>query len=338
MEFLRSLYNDDLNNEGDVNIVGSIFQRSRILRELEPDTYKLTFDEWVAQRKQRMIERSEDILAAYANADRFTALKKAYQAGGVLPFVGAGMSMPSGYPDWTSYLWSVQAESHLAEGALQALLTAGDYEGAAQALYDDVGANLFSEHLQARFGCDNEIAGPVQWLPALFPQSHVVTTNFDPVLERVFARSSQGFDHVVLGNMLPEAVRLATEGSRLLVKMHGSCEATANRVLLAMEYEKVYADAGAVNRFFSRFIFGHSLLFLGCRLTIDRTLRIMQDVVAEEGGSNLPRHYAFLELADGVDRVGRAKELANANIFPIWYPTGEHDESIEALLVALMDE
>ncbi|HEX8454120.1 MAG TPA: SIR2 family protein [Longimicrobium sp.] len=337
MEFLRSLYHDELNSEGDVNIVGSVFQRSRILSELEPATYKLSYDEWVGQRKQRMLERSEDILASHVNADRFAALKRAYQRGTVLPFVGAGMSMPSGYPDWTSYLWSVQADSHVAEDDIERLLSNEDYEGAAQTLYDDLGSNLFSEHLQARFGCDNEICGPIQWLPVLFPDSHVVTTNFDTVLERVFARSQQGFDRVVLGNSLPEAVRLVAEGGRVLIKMHGSCEATADRVLLASEYGRVYADEGAVRRFFSRFIFGRSLLFLGCRLTVDRTLRAMQDVVAEEGGANLPRHYALMELADGVDRVARTKELATSNIFPIWYPAGEHDESIEALLVALTE-
>ncbi|HEX8362133.1 MAG TPA: SIR2 family protein [Longimicrobium sp.] len=337
MEFLRSVYHDELNSEGDVSIVGSVFQRSRILSELEPDTYKLSFDEWLVQRKYRLFERCEDILAGYSNADRFAALKRAYQNGTLVPFIGAGMSMPSGYPDWTSYLWSVQADSHVEEGELDVLLRKGDYEGAAQALYSDMGSNLFSEHLQARFGLDNEICGPVQWLPVLFPDSHVVTTNFDMVLERVFARSNQGFDRVVLGNALPEAVRLVTEGSRLLIKMHGSCEATADRVLLSTEYERVYADVGAVKRFFSRFIFGRSLLFLGCRLTIDRSLRAMQEVVAEEGGANLPRHYAFLELADDIDRVARTKELAASNIFPIWYPAGEHDESIEALLVALLD-
>ena len=57
-----------------------------------------------------------------------------------------------------------------------------------------------------------------------------------------------------------------------------------------------------------------------------------------EGAHTLPQHYAFLELKDGIDRVERKKALAKANIFPIWYPEGEHDESIEALLLALMEE
>ena len=64
----------------------------------------------------------------------------------------------------------------------------------------------------------------------------------------------------------------------------------------------------------------------------------MEQVVAAEGAHTLPQHYAFLELKEGMDRVERKKVLAKANIFPIWYPEGEHDESIEALLLALMED
>ena len=64
----------------------------------------------------------------------------------------------------------------------------------------------------------------------------------------------------------------------------------------------------------------------------------MVALVAKYGAETLPRHYTFLELKEDADRVARKKELAAANIFPIWYPEGEHDESIEALFVKLMED
>jgi hypothetical protein len=51
--------------------------------------------------------------------------------------------------------------------------------------------------------------------------------------------------------------------------------------------------------------------------------------------TDLVSHFAFAELKDGDDRVARRRTLASANIFPIWYPQGEHDTSIEALLLKL---
>lgn len=337
MEFWRPKYHEYLNSEGDVEIIGSTFQRSRILKELEPETYQLSFEDWVEERKSTLRDLADQVLAAHDNAHRFSALKKAYGSRNVIPFLGAGLSMPSGYPGWTEFLWDLQTESHVNADELESLLNDGDYEGAAQLIHDDLGPTLFNKQLQECFDRNCIVTGAVNLLPLVFPDSNVITTNFDKLLESVFRGQDQGFDQPISGGNLDEALRIINAGGRYLLKLHGSCETVANRVLLREEYEQAYGDAGIVERFFSRFLFGKSLLFVGCSLLTDRTLRKMEKVVAAEGAHTLPQHYAFLELKDGVDRIERKKALAKANIFPIWYPEGEHDESIEALLLALMD-
>lgn len=338
MEFWRPKYHEYLNSEGDVDIIGSTFQRSRILKELEPETYQLSFEDWIEERKSSLRELANQVLATHDNANRFSALKKAYGSRNVVPFLGAGISIPSGYPGWTTFLWDQQVESHVRPDELDSLLNAGDYEGAAQLIHDDLGAALFNKQLQECFDRECTAIGPVNLMPLVFPESNVITTNFDKILESTFSGQSQGFDQVVFGSNLGEALRILSAGGRYLLKLHGSCETVANRVLLGEEYAQAYGDAGAVKRFFSRFLFGKSLLFIGCSLLTDRTLRTMEEVVADEGAHTLPQHYAFLELKEGVDRIERKKALANANVFPIWYPEGEHDESIEALLLAMMEE
>lgn len=338
MEFWRPKYHEYLNIEGDVEIIGSTFQRSRILKELEPETYQLSFEDWVAERKGSLFDVAHQVLGAHDNAHRFEALKKAWASQNVVPFIGAGLSMPSGYPGWTKFLWSLQEESHVNAADLESLLESGDYEGAAQLIHDDLGSALFNKQLQECFDRGCPAAGAINLLPIVFPDSNVVTTNFDKLLESAFLGQSQGFDQVILGSNLGEAFRILSAGGRYLLKLHGSCETVANRILLRDEYNQAYGDIGTVGRFFSRFLFGKSLLFVGCSLMTDRTLRTMEHVVKLEGAHTLPQHYAFLELKDGVDRVERKKALAKANIFPIWYPEGEHDDSIEALLLALMEE
>lgn len=340
MEFLRNQFHDELNSDGEIEIAGSRFQPSRILAELENQTYQVAFGDWLTNHRQKMMERALEILEEHEQTERFQTLKRVWKGGQLIPFVGAGLSIPCGYPGWTSLLWRLQKFSDVPADELDKILQSGQYELAAQMLHDSLGSAAFDERLQSIYEKDFKLSGPVQYLPRLF-KSHVVTTNFDAVLESLFEDSpdsEQGFDRIVLGRSLGEVPRLISAGGRLLIKIHGSCQDVANRVVLTSEYDEAYSDAGNVQQFFHGFLFARPLLFLGCSLITDRTLQEMAKVVTKIGPSKLPRHYAILELNIPEERPLRERNLAKANIFPIWYPKGQHQQSIEALLVALLEE
>ena len=55
------------------------------------------------------------------------------------------MSIPSGYPGWTEFLWQLRNETRISEDDLDKLLSKGQYEEAAQALADDMPAGSFDE-------------------------------------------------------------------------------------------------------------------------------------------------------------------------------------------------
>ncbi|RYG95702.1 MAG: hypothetical protein EON58_13620 [Alphaproteobacteria bacterium] len=336
MEFLRAQFHEELNVEGDVTVLGVPFQRHEIIAGLDKDAYEEGFQNWLTARKTRLLEQVIANNQFFKQEYRFDKLRAIVRGGSLVPFVGAGMSMPSGYPGWTPFLEQLRSKSSIPEAEFQASLDLGDYEGAAQTLYDDLGAAAFNERLQSTYEREIEIVGPVLHLPSLF-RRHVITTNFDTVLENVYKGHEQGFDSLVLGSGLGEANRLALEGGRLLIKVHGTCSQVSERVLLASEYRKAYDEGGHVKRFFSRFLAGHVLLFVGCRLTVDRTIKEMQNVVGTDDESEFPRHYAIVELQNGDDQIGRERELSKANIFPIWYPDGQH-EYVEAFLIALMEK
>ena len=268
MEFWRPKYHEYLNTEGDVVIIGSTFQRSRILKELEPETYQLSFEDWVEERTSSLLDLASQVLGTHDNAHRFEALKKARSSQNVVPFLGAGLSMPSGYPGWTNFLWSLQEESHVNAADLESLLLLGDYEGAAQLIHDDLGSALFNKQLQECFDRGCSATGAINLLPLVFPDSNVVTTNFDKLLESAFSGQSQGFDQTILGSHLGEALRILNTGGRYLLKLHGSCETVANRVLLRDEYNQAYGDTGTVGRFFSRFLFDVRIR-IQCRLFLN---------------------------------------------------------------------
>lgn len=65
----------------------------------------------------------------------------------------------------------------------------------------------------------------------------------------------------------------------------------------------------------------------------------MKAFVLANGHDNIARHYAFLPVpGSDAEKIARRDALIECNVYPIWYPTGTHDESIEALLLALMEE
>ncbi len=227
-------------------------------------------------------------------------------------------------------------ESHVTEDELSELLGKGKYEEAAQALHDDMTAAGFNEFLESAFNSKKDIYGAIHYIPVLFPSSPIITTNFDNLIERVFKQNEDDFNHVCSGKSLNEVIRLMSSGNQLLVKLHGNCDLVTDRVLIKSEYDIAYSDNGDVKNFFDVLLFRQSLLFVGCSLHIDRTIKSMIEVVKKRGAESLPRHYAFLELKKSDDRVARKKELAKANIFPIWYPESDHDESIEALFTLII--
>lgn len=198
MDFLKSLFNEELDSEGEITIAGATFQRSRILSELEPESYKDAFDGWKDERVQRLLEKAGAILGQYDNGDRFERLKHAYKSGSVVPFVGAGLSIPSRYPGWTAFLYRLREESHVVEAELTTLISNGEYEEAAQLLHDDA-PKLFNEALVNYFARDRDILGPIQYLPYLF-NGTVFTTNFDNVLKRLYDQAECSFDIEMFGD------------------------------------------------------------------------------------------------------------------------------------------
>jgi len=348
MDYLKEKFHQELAAEGNLYVdKGRIFIRDKhwapedVLQKISDEAYDEVFNEWLDERKTVLLDLADEILARYDNNSRFESLKAAYENGTVVPFVGAGMSMSSGYPGWGQYLRGICEESSVPLQILNELLQLGKYEEAAQILFDDLGAATFNEHLNNVFGnraalTKRGAVGPVSYLPRFFKVG-VITTNFDPVIEHVYDAAGVKFEDVMLGSSAAEFPRLKAIGKSILLKFHGHADRARDRILTQMEYDSAYANKGVIRSLVSHALFGSSLLFLGCSLGTDRTIQLMAEYVQEMGHENLPRHYAFLELKEGEDRKERRKALVAANIFPIWYEDVDHDEALEALIFALVE-
>ncbi|MEX3924013.1 SIR2 family protein [Paraburkholderia sp. BR10936] len=298
------------------------------------EVFDQLFANWLEERTDDLLQMADEILDRYDQRDRFRRLSEAYDTGAVVPFVGAGFSMPSGYPGWTTFLRRQRKETAILEEEFEHLLKEGKYEEAAQRIADLMDV-AFNEAVDSSFGCTRELTGVVQLLPYIFKGS-VITTNFDNVLSRSFASAGNQFVETFSGCDSQEIRRKLANDEHFLLMLHGKAPSGRGRILTFSEYEEHYANGRTLQKTIASFCDTHNLLFLGCSLTVDRTLAAIRDYVNEEGHDRLPKHYAFLAEPDSNEkRLERQRELARCHIYPIWYPAGTHDESIEALLTKL---
>lgn len=327
MEYLRPEFIENLNSAGEVEIEGNFYSRDQILREVDPVFYEQVFLDWLEIRTAERISIAREILNLYDNRDRFAILKERYHNESVMPFVGAGMSLPSDYPGWTTFLYKLREETRIDKPTLDQLISDGKYEEAAQILSSGYPHGSFQEKIEITFGKRNTIYGPIQKLPKMFPNSSIVTTNFDDQ-SKPFEKTLAGIEAVELPNYLGE-------NKRVLVKLHGSAERSHGRILTLDEYNAHYQKGTSLESVIDA-ISTKSLLFIGCSLTVDRTVQALASIVTRKGHGHCPKHYAFVSLGENDDRLARRDQLVAANIYPIWYAANnDHSDCIDALLTLL---
>jgi tetratricopeptide (TPR) repeat protein len=271
-----------------------------------------------------------------SNADFLDDLKErltGLQPIPLVPFVGAGLSMQMGFPSWRGFLAELAAECGKSE-EVAALLAEGKYEKVAETVEEGLGPEIFHQRVRHTFGerksKECKLQGAVLALPDLAGGA-VVTTNFDRILERVFAEAGAPFEHVAWGSQVDSIRRAVAENKPFLLKIHGDAEERSGRVLTEREYDKHYASGhpDGLRAQLGRVFQGRTLLFLGCSLGKDRTMDVLLEVIKQASG---PEHFAILEKPAADDEFfAKQQLLGTRGILPIWYPTGRHD-LIEPLL------
>jgi predicted ATPase len=248
---------------------------------------------------------------------------------GLIPFVGAGMSVQSGFPDWTKFLRLLAEESE-AQEKTEELLAANAYEETAEYLLRRLEHRAFQDLFEGSFGKNfvdkKQLKGAVTIVPRL-AGGPVITTNFDRVLESVFEAQRCPLE-VARGSNVEHFVKAFQQNQAFLLKLHGDWDIQDGRVLTKAEYEKAYGDPIEIDfklplpKLLWLMLSSRQVLFLGCSLTNDRTVSILRRVALEFRSS---AHYAIVEKpANKTTYRQRSRFLSKLGIRPIFYPTGKH--------------
>jgi tetratricopeptide (TPR) repeat protein len=276
----------------------------------------------------------ERIIESTRNKDNLNDLLEALRCdAGLIPFVGAGLSRAFGFPEWGAFL-RVQARAAGVEAPIDARLSKGEYEEAAEDLQEALGSLAFEDAIRRTFG-SGSVKGElpdaaVRALPAL-ATGPVLTTNFDRVLETVFEEAGHQFEDIVWGAQPSRISQALHVNALMLWKLHGDYKTKADRVLTHGEYTEHYghSDPGQIDwqrplpRLFESLLAARPVLFLGSSLEQDRTVRMLAAFAQRHPGVG---HYALLEdPADDQRRQVRARALSNVGVRPLWFPKGGFD-------------
>lgn len=278
--------------------------------------------------------------------ETFQAAVKLVRRGRVIPFVGSGLSVQSGYKTWVNCL------RHLARGMpfyteMTELISEKEFEGAASLINRNISDARFRQKIDSEFdkrrvptpkGCVLHITK--------IASGAVITTNFDTVIKRTFELGKSPFEQEVFGtNCDHETAREIINGERILLKIHGEIKASASRVFTKEEYDEAYGAGGfdmskPLPKVLGRLFQNQTLLFLGCSLESDRTLDLFKFLVDNDpdGERAFQRHYAVLEAPENIEEIyDREQFLSERQIFPIWFPYGDYDR-FNAIIECLADD
>jgi len=337
-KYFEPRYHEYLDDNEPVFWSGQRYPSGQAFQDHAPDDYQVSLTEFVQTQQEDARDRVREMLTDNGCLRRFNRLAERHQEREVLPFIGAGMSRPSGFPMWGSFLCELAQNDAEVLDRVETAIEEGRFSDAAQIISDEIDANILGEQVENYFaGQVFTPVGPIRLVPELF-KSGCITTNFDHVLEKVFEENEEKFQQVFAGSQIIAAPRRSANGENVLFKIHGTATSQVDRVLTTSEYDAAYGNARTVPGTLNVLISNRSLLFLGCSLVTDRTITAMQEIKQQNGVATL-RHYAFLKDPGQANRNARHAELQQAEIHPIWYPvedeTTDHDACIEDLLVAL---
>lgn len=283
-----------------------------------------------------------EIMAYYSeNQAVFNELKSNFR--NIIPFVGAGMSIPVGYPSWGGALQQIcnMIANEQKRQEISFEIEAGQYISVTNLLVNQIGNRRICNKLQQMFSATNLTENDynktaVALLPQLFPDTPVITTNFDRLLEVVYQNHNHNFENTILPYRQELAEAMNQRNLHTLVKLHGDVSDHAvewnSIVFTDAQYQEAYSDNSHIITILKQFASSHMMLFLGCSLEQDFSVSLLKKI-----SKNSIVHYAIIPCEKNrIDE--RLNNLAEGpNIHAIVYPEGKHD-AVRVILEELLLE
>ena len=321
---------------------------SAVLFWTDREAYNNELAHWENASTQEAHRDAKELVLANGQVPIFADLVAAISRRRIVPFVGAGLSQPCGFPLWGKALETIANKvGKLYQKAFSSALANHDYIEAAQILWD-ADETQVKNHIRNTF--DKSLCPPskLNGAATLLPQicgGCVITTNFDNVIESVLG-PFEGYMHgMQAGNKF---VSKLIKGDKCILKLHGDAEVADSYIFTSKQYLEGYGSpfdfAKPLPRALRQIFISQSLLFLGCSLEEDKTLELFQEVrndgLSRGAHFEIPDHFAILPKPKGKLKQGnKESRLTGLGIRPLWYPSGKHEyvQKLLQLVIATVD-
>ena len=251
------------------------------------------------------------------------------QAGEMVFFCGAGISVPTGLPSFRGLVQRLYASLHVCPASREKdLIEEEKFDEALDVLESRVPANAMRSEVVRLLSSTPE-QGSLRLHRALLRVSrnpsglHLVTTNYDDN----FARANGPGDlHFQAGRTLPDL-----DNWNSVVHLHGRIQASAGEalvpplVLTYTDFGKAYLTERWAAEFVSSLLDRYTVVFAGYRMA-DVVVRYLTRAVTSKRVYD--RTYSLVGYRDEQQREQRELEWSENGIHPILYHSGNDHESL----------
>lgn len=271
-----------------------------------------------------------NLLNSRANIAAKENLAKVLAAERPLALVGAGLSVPAGFPTWGSLLDEMeQLLPPLDERYVEALRGSGDLLWRAEEYRRLIDERAYQQLLRNRFGTAVTLkpADPTVTLVKL-PFRHFITTNYDDVILR--AHDAAKLQPPRMLNWSREddvrafifSLRDGNAG-RLLLHLHGHHSDPRTIVLTENDYTDRYVRAYDTARKLFAIFTTERVVFVGFSLNDPDLMALLREVNATMR-SDEARHFAIMGLEQPVSEVFERNRLRKRyGVEPVFYDNSD---------------
>lgn len=285
-----------------------------------------------AQATRRRREQAGDQLWAALSPDleaTARSLAQHAQAGELVLFLGAGVSVPAGLPTWNALLAGLARDVDYPAERRAQLLALPAVDAARLIELHAGGAKTLAPLIAARFAVDQCALGHT--LLAGLGVHEVVTTNYDTLYE--LARRGAGSPVAVL----PYRAALGPEG--WLLKLHGCITRPDDIVLTRDDYLRYESRRAALAGIVQALLITRHMLFVGFSLTDDNFHRIVYEVRTAIGAEHRQRlGTALLLKEDPTQAELWSQDLSLTAMAPLDTDTSTSSRRLEIFLDRLLYE
>lgn len=331
-------FNDWLESEEgtglrEANGIDGLSQPSKAFFAGDKEAYDQAFREYRDKRRNEVLNETylsqqfADNHWFQRNLDRFDQLVQCLEAGNVVPFIGAGLSVAGGFPSWKEHLLQQGRTAGLDQAHIQDLLANGQYETVIEEIEGKRGRDVFVQEIRDVFSRTGDITETTLRLSELFTDT-VITTNYDRLIEHAFDTGEENAFQVINGM---SALDKAAADRVTIIKLHGDIQKPAQCIISKNQYDQAYGNDQLdmtlpIPKLLSYYFRNSSLLFLGCNLNNDRTIQVFRAVKEAIGDAEAPQHFSIEQAPeDEQELVERNAHLAKLGITAIWFEKGCFD-------------